>query len=102
MESCRSSKIYSQCHRQKRSKVSEYRRAVLRAIRPPTALEPTSATRSMIAPSPLSAKSLQRCFVSLEDIPPEYRTAKCLQEKNYLLDGKICSWEGTLAEVSSP
>jgi glyceraldehyde-3-phosphate dehydrogenase (NADP+) len=56
----------------------------------------------MIASSPLSAKSLQRCFVSLEDIPPEYRTAKCLQEKNYLLDGKICSWEGTLAEVSSP
>src|ERR1700675_3090341 len=56
----------------------------------------------MIASSPLSAKSLQRCFVSLEDIPPEYRTSKCPQEKNYLLDGKICSWEGTLAEVSSP
>src|ERR1700678_1102563 len=56
----------------------------------------------MIASSPFTAESLQRCFVSMKDIPPEYRTAKSSEEMNYILDGEVRPWEGAFAEVSSP
>src|SRR5580700_1732612 len=56
----------------------------------------------MIASNPRSAETLARCFLSPEEIPPAFRVGTCPEERLYLLDGQIRTWEGTLSEVSSP
>ena len=41
-------------------------------------------------------------FLSEEEIPPAFRLGPCPEERLYLIDGQIRTWEGPLAEVSSP
>ena len=56
----------------------------------------------MTASNCLSVETLARCFLSPEEIPPAFRVGTCREERLYLLDGQIRTWEGPLAEVSSP
>ena len=56
----------------------------------------------MIASIPHSVETLAHCFLSPEEIPPAFRVGTCPEERLYLLDGRICTWEGSLDEVSSP
>ena len=56
----------------------------------------------MIASIPHSVETLAHCFLSPEEIPPAFRVGTCPEERLYLLDGRICTWEGSLKEVSSP
>jgi glyceraldehyde-3-phosphate dehydrogenase (NADP+) len=41
-------------------------------------------------------------FPSLDEIPPDFRLNLPVSRPVYLVDGKVLSWEGPLAEVSSP
>ena len=56
----------------------------------------------IIDSNPHSAETLARCFLSAAEIPQAVRVGTCREERLYLLDGQIRTWEGSLAEVSSP
>ena len=56
----------------------------------------------MLTSNPCSVETLARCFLSQEEIPPTFRLGPCPEERLYLIDGQIRTWEGPLAEVSSP
>jgi glyceraldehyde-3-phosphate dehydrogenase (NADP+) len=55
----------------------------------------------MLTSCPCSVETLARCFLSQEEIPPAFRLGPCPEERLYLIDGQIRTWEGPLAEVSS-
>jgi glyceraldehyde-3-phosphate dehydrogenase (NADP+) len=48
------------------------------------------------------AKRLEEAFVTADQIPQEFRVDASSYERLYLQDGKLRTWEGPTAEVSSP
>ncbi len=59
---------------------------------------PSSST----VPEPKNAAALAAAFPVAAQIPPEFCLDTARHERLYLLDGRLGSWEGPLAEVSSP
>lgn len=49
-----------------------------------------------------AVEKLTRCFPTPEDIPAAFRVKTVPEERFYLIDGQLRSWEGKLADVSSP
>jgi glyceraldehyde-3-phosphate dehydrogenase (NADP+) len=45
---------------------------------------------------------LQNLFPTAAEIPEQYRLGAPIEQREYLIDGKLCRWEGPLATVRSP
>ncbi|MFB8831173.1 NADP-dependent glyceraldehyde-3-phosphate dehydrogenase [Azotobacter sp. CWF10] len=45
---------------------------------------------------------LHNLFPSANEIPEQYRLGAPIEQREYLIDGKLCRWEGPLAAVRSP
>lgn len=49
-----------------------------------------------------TASRLQDLFPSATDIPEAYRLGSPIEQREYLINGELCCWEGPLAKVQSP
>ncbi|MDD2001954.1 NADP-dependent glyceraldehyde-3-phosphate dehydrogenase [Pseudomonas putida] len=51
----------------------------------------------------MSTKSrLQNLFPTVAEIPEQYRPGAAVEQREYLVDGALCLWDGPLAVVRSP
>ncbi|MCW1936448.1 NADP-dependent glyceraldehyde-3-phosphate dehydrogenase [Pseudomonas sp. NPDC077649] len=49
-----------------------------------------------------AANRLDRLFPALAEIPEQYRPGAPIEQRDYLVDGQLRTWEGSLAPVRSP
>jgi hypothetical protein len=53
----------------------------------------------MLISGPCSVETLARCFLSQEEIPPAFRLGPCPEERLYLIDGQIRTWDRPIVAV---
>ncbi len=49
-----------------------------------------------------TANRLDNLFPSLAEIPEQYRLGEPIEQRDYLVDGQLRTWQGPLASVRSP
>ena len=50
----------------------------------------------------MTSNSLDNLFPTLAEIPEQYRFGAPIEQRDYLVDGQLRTWEGPLASVRSP